>query len=343
MQLITEQPTILHIEFERWLNTKHSTMLSYVIDKYWHNFMIYSYEYNLWCYDKFGYLIHHIPTPDYEKEKFKSINIITDHVEYFREYRKKYPITKTILLYNFCHKLALNGTSFETTKKIIFELINKTVEEKNLNSKTSESKIDNYVSSIKNGLDKSGCFLIAEKIELDDYYRICNKLGVLINITNIEVNEKSNRLFNKADAMPFHTDAHDVDIVSWYCQEQDDISGESILVDMSDIENYFDNQELELLSTILIKYPIYKRFYVGTHPIYFNEKIYYAPWLKLDYPENENNVIEKLDAIIREKEKIYFRLEKGQSLFINNYRMLHGRDKIQENSKRLLYRTHIMR
>ena len=343
LKLITEQPTILHIEFERWLRTKHSTMLSYVLDKYWHNFMIYSYEYNSWCYDKFGYLIHHIPTPDYEKAESNAVDIIADHVEYFREYRKKYPITKTITLYNFCHKLALEEIPFETIKKIIFELINKTTDERIIKSTLSENLITNYVEAIEKGLDEFGYFVIADKLELNDYYHICNKLGVIINTTNIEVNENSNRLFNKSDAMPFHTDAHDVDIVSWYCQTQDDVDGQSILIDMKDIEYFFDKNEIELLGNVMIKYPIYKRFYVGIHPLYKNKKLYYAPWLKVDYSNKESELIQKFDKIIEEKDKIYCPLKKGQSLFVNNLRVLHGRNEIQSNSKRLLYRTHIMR
>jgi len=342
LELIEKQPTILHIEFEKWLKTKHKTMLSYALDKYWHNFMIYSYEYNAWCYDNFGYLIHHIPTPEYEKEESNELNIISDHIEYFKEYRKNYPITKSILLYNFCHKLSLKDIPFTTIKKIIFELVNKVdLEKQKIDS--SQENIDNYIGFISGEIQKKGYSVIKDEITLNDYYYICNKLGVIINLTNIEVNDKSNRLFNKASPMPFHTDAHDVDIVSWYCQKQDEVDGQSILVDMNDIESIFSSNEKNSLANMMIKYPIYKRFYVGSHPLYKNKRLYYAPWLKTEYSEEESELLVKLESFIEDKSKIFIRLEKGQSLFVNNYRILHGRNKIQKDSKRLLYRTHIMK
>ncbi|EQD95295.1 hypothetical protein L933_04950 [Helicobacter pylori PZ5056] len=45
IEMLENNPLILHQEFERWLNTKHQGMISTIIDKCWHNFIIYTYEY----------------------------------------------------------------------------------------------------------------------------------------------------------------------------------------------------------------------------------------------------------------------------------------------------------
>jgi alpha-ketoglutarate-dependent taurine dioxygenase len=54
-------------------------------------------------------------------------------------------------------------------------------------------------------------------------------------------------------------------------------------------------------------------------------------------------VIRKFDEYILAKEAINIRLNEGETLFINNNRMLHGRDAINAGSKRFLKRVWIKR
>ena len=123
MEFIENNPLMLHTELTRWLETKHSGMLSYILDKYWHNFMIYTYEYKSWCFDNFGRFIHHVPTPEYEKSGFGATDFIYEHALYFAEYRKLFPITKSILIYNFPYKLLAQNLDFKTIKNIVFDSI----------------------------------------------------------------------------------------------------------------------------------------------------------------------------------------------------------------------------
>ena len=123
MMIIEKNPIVLHNEFNRWLNTKHKSMLSYILDKYWHNFMLYSYEYNSWCYDNVGYFVYHVPTPYYEKNEFTSQGIILENIEFFLEYTKRYALSETLLLYNLPYKLLEENQPLDKIKRVFLDLI----------------------------------------------------------------------------------------------------------------------------------------------------------------------------------------------------------------------------
>ncbi len=100
LAVLKENPRILYIEFYRWLTTKHSNMMSSIIDEFWHQFMTFSYEYKSWCMDNFGRFIHHIPTPDYEKNENSPKDVINDNIDFFKAYVESYPLDKGLLLYH---------------------------------------------------------------------------------------------------------------------------------------------------------------------------------------------------------------------------------------------------
>jgi len=41
------------------------------IDEMWHTFILFTYEYEKFCMECFGFFIHHYPTTKYEKDQFK--------------------------------------------------------------------------------------------------------------------------------------------------------------------------------------------------------------------------------------------------------------------------------
>ncbi|MWV60892.1 hypothetical protein DCO58_12495 [Helicobacter saguini] len=141
MEFLEKYPLILHTEFERWLKTKHTSMLSYILDKYWHNFMIYTYEYKSWCFDNFSRFIHHVPMLQYEKDEFLALDsnlamdskndkatdskhnkaeyFFRENALFFAKYTAKFPLTQNILIYNFPYKLLAQNLDFKTIKNII--------------------------------------------------------------------------------------------------------------------------------------------------------------------------------------------------------------------------------
>lgn len=343
LDFINTHPLILHTEFVKWLNTKHKSMLSFILDKYWHNFMIYSYEYKSWSLDNLGYFLHHVPTPEYEKKETKLETIILDNALFFSEYRKKFPISESILLYNLPYKLYNNSLSFKKIKNIVFDITNELVNFQHLNTTQIDSKkINNLVEQTKLELNKKGFCWIKNLLSLDEYNFFVSKLGTVINFTTIEIKKDSMRKFNSHHAMPLHTDAHDVDIIAWFCKKQDNKDGKTILKDLRHYRNYFTEHEIEVLKTIPIRYPIYKRFYTGTNPLLENNKFYYAPWLELDsYNEEQSIILNKFNNFIEEQDEILIDMKECDVLVIDNTFMLHGRNDIDQDSDRVLYRTHI--
>jgi alpha-ketoglutarate-dependent taurine dioxygenase len=59
------------------------------------------------------------------------------------------------------------------------------------------------------------------------------------------------------------------------------------------------------------------------------------------YDEQQRRLLEKFAEYLRRKEVITIRLKAGESVFIDNNRILHGRGPIQEDSQRLIKRVWI--
>ena len=124
LEMIEKNPYILHDELERWINSNHNSMLSYVVDKYWHNFVLYAKEYENWCTDKFNCFYYHTPRFPYENEQMSDEEILLDIIKFFKLYSKLYPIDERVLLYNFPLLLSKNNIDNQTIYGIINELIN---------------------------------------------------------------------------------------------------------------------------------------------------------------------------------------------------------------------------
>jgi len=124
MSYIEKNPLILHDELKRWFDSKHSSMLSYILDKYWHNFVLYAKEYEDWCKINYGCMMYHSPKFLFEKENFEIESVIDDSIKFFKQYKKmKFPMEKNILLYNVPYTLYNKNIKFEEIKNIIFDLI----------------------------------------------------------------------------------------------------------------------------------------------------------------------------------------------------------------------------
>lgn len=338
--MLKNNPMLLHYEFRRWLETKHNSMISYILDKYWHNFLLYSKEYNSWCYDHFNRFIFHRPTPNYEKEALSHNDILRDNIDFFKVYLNQNPSTKSILLYNLPYKLFQRGNNLKKIKHVLFDL----AFQKSY-TKQSENKVSSILKKLEHDIKSKGFYFIENKyLTLDEFDYLNEELGTIISRTDICVQKDSKRLFNSFQKMPLHTDIYDADIISWFCEKQDEKYGNIILKDLRSSLKKLNKSEVEILKTIHIRCPMYKKFVTEEYPLVDNEKIYYVPWLeKNTYTEKQKKVFNKFKALIDKEKEIIIKLQKGDMLFVNNSFIVHGRDAITKNSQRLLRRTHIMR
>ncbi len=77
-----EQSILLFEETKKWLwlcyktsgpESKTSVLIDnsmLIIDEMWHNFILFTKDYERYCFDKFGFYIHHLPTTKKESEEW---------------------------------------------------------------------------------------------------------------------------------------------------------------------------------------------------------------------------------------------------------------------------------
>jgi hypothetical protein len=155
------------------------------------------------------------------------------------------------------------------------------------------------------------------------------------------------------ESLALHTDRPTAGILAWYCVEQDDRAGETILVDTVNLVDHLSGDQLAALSEIQVPYTIRqgasRREHLFLQSLLVKKgtqyEVFYVPW---NLPEPGSSEARSALARFAEYVKLSalhralrIRLMPKQSLFINNRRMLHGRDALPEDSKRRLIRLYI--
>ena len=144
-----------------------------------------------------------------------------------------------------------------------------------------------------------------------------------------------------------------MNVLAWYCVEQDEIDGATRLIDTSNIAEYFFEGELDVLTGINVKYSIWLPG--ADRESFLNEPLltktpcgyrtYYQSWFLLDqYNGEQIAALNKFACYIdqlRETHSTDVKLSKGECLFIDNRRILHGRNALRSGSKRHLIRLYI--
>ncbi len=194
--------------------------------------------------------------------------------------------------------------------------------------------------TIKKQLLKKGFLLKKEVMSYDTFFEIANHLGTVKTWTDINVDHHSKALVKTIKPMALHNDCCFRGLVAWFCVEQDRECGETVLIDTVDLNEYFTDSEINDLGNIYV--------YIkgeGHTPLYRDKKVYCVPWAIVPPTSKTLNDVllkfKKYLAYKQTKEAIYVRLEPGQSLFIDDNRILHGRPGLSEGSVRLLKRAWI--
>lgn len=152
----------------------------------------------------------------------------------------------------------------------------------------------------------------------------------------------------RAEGLTYHTDSPIIDVLAWYCVEQDAVDGTSALVDTGDIAHCFSENDQAVLSRVRVRTMIRdagNREIVQEYPLFANGKVYYAQWLVCDdLGESERDLAARFADYIAQKDAtapIRIRLKPGEMLFVDNHRILHGRSEIPPDSRRHLVRLYI--
>lgn len=175
------------------------------------------------------------------------------------------------------------------------------------------------------------------------FERACEELGEIIFVTDVKVNLESRALVTSEKGLDFHTDHHKANFIAWYCIEQTDKGGESILQDANKVfELLNDDEQEELKKVMLFEHKVFEDD-KDTYPFVIEKdnkrEFYYSFWLADEtISVKQKNIIKKFQKLTNEIEYIKLKLNPTDALIIDNHRILHGRTAIEGSKNRFLKR-----
>jgi alpha-ketoglutarate-dependent taurine dioxygenase len=200
----------------------------------------------------------------------------------------------------------------------------------------------NTVQEIRQELREKGFIWI--KKGGDHYFEsITKELGEVLLVTDVKVNLKSRALVTSERGLDFHTDHHKAHFIAWYCVEQTDQGGESILQDANKIfELLSEAEQKELKKVNLLEHKIFEDD-EETHPFVIERanrrEFYYSFWLaKEKISEEQKEILKKYQKLTHETEFVKIKMNPTDILIIDNHRVLHGRTAIEGSKNRFLKR-----
>jgi hypothetical protein len=223
----------------------------------------------------------------------------------------------------------------------------------------------NPSATILEALKTDGYAYVKQPLSLNEFELISKSIGTIELKTDIKIDPDQVRLQNQArttggrpstyqaEALDFHSDNPRINVLAWYCLEQDEVDGALYLVDTDSVAEYLSQDELEILTRTYVMYAHYRagsnKEELLKEPVLTavgaRYRVSYQSWLLLDkYTEEQTAALNRFSDYIREMQKtsrIRVRLEKQQSVFIDNRRLLHGRDSLPPDSKRHLIRLYL--
>jgi hypothetical protein len=217
-------------------------------------------------------------------------------------------------------------------------------------------------AEVRDRLPREGYVHIARVLPQDVFDAAAQQLGSIELRTHIRVDTEADEALRRArdphyadrpsvyraDGLSYHTDSPIIDMLAWYCVEQDAVDGTSALIDTGDIAQHFTAEEQAVLGRIRVRAmqrDDQNREIIREYPLFANGKVYYAPWLVCeDLGDAERELAARFAGYVAQKdatEPIRIRLKPGEMLFVDNHRILHGRSEIPADSKRHLVRLYI--
>lgn len=201
--------------------------------------------------------------------------------------------------------------------------------------------------SVLAGLASGGIAVVRGPIDEPEYRRLAGELGAIVGEEVIALRDGAHAYVAKPGAVPPHTDHPDVAIVAWWCEEQDETDGASHLLDARPIIESLSERERAMLRQVelwcppLAGGPPTLRFPV-LRPAPSGDAIFCSPWLRSTDPiPLLEDAIERFRGRLIDAAKDgtqRTRLAAGDALFVDNRRVLHGRDAISDASRRRLRR-----
>jgi hypothetical protein len=179
-----------------------------------------------------------------------------------------------------------------------------------------------------------------------------SSLGSVIQRERVALRPGAHAYLAKPGAVPLHTDHPDATWIAWFCEAQDERDGANVLLDAQPvIASLPETRRDSLRQTFLACPPV-----AGGPPTLAyrvldkaasasGERLFCSPWLRARGADLvQQSALDTLRDRLKEAAKTHLirvRLEPGEALIINNGRVLHGRDAIADDSRRVLLRAWI--
>jgi hypothetical protein len=215
--------------------------------------------------------------------------------------------------------------------------------------------VSDLTAEVLASLKSLGYAHIRQSHTYEEFEEIAQQFGSITLRTDLAITPARSSIVYKPDEIRLHQDNPTMNVLAWYCVRQDQLDGSVQLLDAGDVCDHFSADEIAIMKTIRIGYPdpdptrhnpdqglIAHLLWPLLREKATRTEVYYAPWLLIDtYDEQQRRLLEKFAEYLRRKEVITIRLKAGESVFIDNNRILHGRGPIQEDSQRLIKRVWI--
>lgn len=199
---------------------------------------------------------------------------------------------------------------------------------------------------ICSSLQQTG-YLVINLKSLDEYYAVCEEIGEIRHKLDVRLKKDSKIYANIEGKVPFHTDNPHIPIVAWHCVRPDQNDGSNLLINGRLITEKLSADDISTLTCIRLPVP----YTDGDHPMLGLDP-YHVYWLprmveeaKERLSEMQLLVIQRFyKALMEVYESAMFErvtLNMGDTLFVNNWVMLHGRNELPGDSERYLVRAYI--
>lgn len=204
---------------------------------------------------------------------------------------------------------------------------------------------DGTVTDIRRDLAQDGCFISSEFWTQDRFERTAGMLGDVVYEADVKLGSSRPRNYQLPAEIDFHTDHISAEIVGWYCIEPDLDDGSMQFLDLWSVIDGMDVEGTDALQRVRIAdnaawgagaaVPMCTR-----HQNRLN--FHYVPWLET-FPADPDarSALRQFEASFAALKTTSFReldIKAGQVVFVDNYRIAHGRRKISGSSKRHLKR-----
>lgn len=209
-----------------------------------------------------------------------------------------------------------------------------------------EAQIDKVFEKLNLNLQTHFYCHVAEKLAEKQFDALVNRLGEVTQTQVLCVDERSVYRHSHPSEFKLHTDSVVSQVIAMYCCDAGAKPVATEVVNISDLFDYFNLKEIEGLKTLYFRDP----FSLGADSIPFlrgnrqSYEVYYADWLSEPAGNKAQDVLmDKLKFFIEQKAKIAtpVLLAPGESLFIMNRKLLHGRKEVDKNSSRKFKRVWI--